>query len=116
MTRTRQAYVNAVAANYVRLPETPLRASRRDRQLAGVLYDRRIPLRVLWAAFVVVATRRTVRAPDQPRLEPIRTLYYFLPAIDEILASPLEPDYVDYLAAKLKAAIEAKNELLQATT
>jgi hypothetical protein len=44
---TRQRYVEAVIKNYVRLPGTPLHASRRDRQLAAALFDRGIRLEVL---------------------------------------------------------------------
>ena len=108
----RQAYVNAVVANYVRLPGTPLRASRRDRRLAAALYDRHVPLRVVWAAFVVVAARWALRSPQQRSLERIRTLYYFVAAIDEVLAIDLEPDYVTYLAGKLRPMVAEKEQLL----
>ncbi len=80
MTTARQAYVNAVVRNYVRLPGTPLRASRRDRKLAAALYDRRVPRQVVWMAFVIAATRWAIRTPQQRKLEVIRTLYYFVPA------------------------------------
>ena len=109
---TRQAYVNAVATHYVRLPGTPTRASRRDRHLAAALYDRGIPLHVVWAAFVIAAARRTVRAPAQPQLEPVRTLYYFLPTIDEVLATHPDPDYVRFLAEKLAPFVSVKQAVL----
>lgn len=108
----RQAYVNAVALNFLRLPGTPLRASRRDRRLAAALYDRRIPLRVVWAAFVMAGTRWAIRDPMRSNLEPIRTLYYFLPAIEEVLANSPDPAYVHYLAAKLKPLIRDKEARL----
>ena len=111
-SNARRAYVNTVANNYVRLPGTPLRASRRDRRLAAALHDQGIPLRVVWAALVIAATRWAVRGPTQRKLGPIRTLYYFLPAIEEVLASPPEPDYVHYLAAKLKTYVVEKERLL----
>jgi len=41
----RQAYVDAVVTNYVRLPGTPLRACRGDRHFARLLYEHRVPLR-----------------------------------------------------------------------
>lgn len=109
---TRQAYINAVASNYVRLPGTPLRASRRDRQLAAALHERGVPLRVVWAAFVMAAARWAIRGPSQRTLEPIRTLYYFLPVIDEVLATAPEADYVHYLAAKLRTLVREKEALL----
>ena len=112
MTIARRAYVNAVVRNYVRLPGTPLRASRRDRQLAAALHDRGVPLRVVWAAFVIAAARWAVRGPQQRRLDKIRTLFYFLPAINEVLEAQPEPDYVRYLAAKLAPFVVEKERLL----
>lgn len=111
-SKVRQDYVNAVAANYVRLPGTPLRASRRDRRLAAALHDRGVPLRVVWAAFVMAGARWALRGPMQRKLGPIRTLYYFLPAIEEVLASTPEPDYLQYLASKLKPLVREKEARL----
>ncbi|HKM53201.1 MAG TPA: hypothetical protein VJY33_07285, partial [Isosphaeraceae bacterium] len=73
----RQAYVMAVIKHYLRLPGTPLRASRRDRRLAAALFDRRIPLRTIWSAFVIAIARRVIRSPNQPKLGKVRTLHYF---------------------------------------
>jgi hypothetical protein len=116
VTTARGAYVNAVVDNYLRLPGTPLRASRRDRKLAAALYERRVPLRVVWAAFVIAAARRAIRGPQQGKLETIRTLYYFAPAIDEVLDASPNPDYVHYLAAKLQPLVTEKERLLAATS
>ena len=113
MTSTaRQAYINAVVTNYLRLPGTPLHASRRDRRLAAALHDRGVPLRVVWAAFVIAAVRWAVRGPQQRKLETIRTLYYFLPTIDEVLDSSPDSDYVEYLAARLRPFVAEKERLL----
>jgi hypothetical protein len=109
---TRQAYVNAVVRNYVRLPGTPLRPSRRDRNLAATLYDRSIPLPVVWAAFVIAAARWAIRSPQQRMLPAIRTLYYFVPAIDEVLDTSPDPGYVEYLASKLQPLVAEKDRLL----
>jgi hypothetical protein len=109
---TRQAYVNTVVRNYVRLPGTPLRASRRDRTLAADLYDRGVPLPVVWAAFVITAARWAIRSPQQRSLPAIRTLYYFVPAIDEILDTSPDPGYVEYLASKLQSLVADKDRLL----
>jgi hypothetical protein len=114
MTTTRQDYVNAVVANFVRLPGTPLRPSRRDRQLAASLHDRNIPLSVVWAAFAIAAARWALRGPQQRRLETIRTLYYFLPVIDEVLTSTPDRSYVQYLAARLRPFITDKERRLAA--
>ena len=109
---TRQRYVDAVVRNYIRLPGTPLRASRRDRLLAAAFYDRRIPLGVVWAAFVIASARWAIRSPQQRRLDTIRTLYYFVPAIDETLALSPDPGYVEYIAAKLRPLVAEKERLL----
>jgi len=109
---SRQLYVDHLVGNYLRLPGTPLRASRRDRRLAAALYDRGVPLPVVWAAFVIAGVRWAIRSPQQRKLEKIRTLYYFLPAIDEVLDTPLEPGYVEYLAAKLRPYVTEKESLL----
>lgn len=116
MTNARQAYVNAVARQYVRLPGTPLRASRRDRKLAAELYDRGVPLRVVWAAFVIAAARWTIRSPQQRKLDAIRTLYYFVPAIDEVLSTSPDPGYVHYVAGKLRPFVAEKDRLLAVAT
>jgi hypothetical protein len=112
VTPDRQAYVNAVVTNYLRLPGTPLRASRRDRRLAATLHDRGVPLRVVWAAFVIAGVRWAIRGPQQRKLETIRTLYYFLPAIDEVLKTSPDSDYVQYLAARLRPFVAEKERLL----
>lgn len=98
----RQRYVAAIARNYVRLPGTPRTASRLDRRLAANLHDRGVPLATVYAAFVLATARRIVRSPDRPKLADIRTLAYFLGAIDEVLADPPDPDYIRHLAAKIK--------------
>jgi hypothetical protein len=108
VTTTKRAYVNAVVGNYVRLPGTPLHPSRRDRQLAGALHDRGIPLRVVWAAFVLAGARWAIRSARQRKLETIRTLYYFVPAIDEVLDTSPDPNYVQYLATKLQPFVAEK--------
>ena len=104
----RQRYVAAVASNYVRLPGTPRAASRQDRRLAADLYDRGVPLATVYAAFVLATTRRVIRSLAQPKLADIRTLAYFLGAIDEILDDPPDPAYISYLAAKIKPFVAAK--------
>ncbi len=113
-TCSRQLYADVVLKHYVRLPGTPLRASRRDRVLAAAFYDRGIPLPVVWAAFVIAAARWAIRRPQQRRLEKIRTLYYFVPAVDEMLAIKPDPGYVHYLAEKLRPFVVEKERLLAA--
>ena len=111
----RRTYVTAIITNYLRLPETPLRASRNDRRLAAELHGRGVPLRIVYAAFVVAGVRHSYRSPGQQTLSPIRTLSYFLGAIDEVLHTdpPLDPAYVAYLADKLQHRVAEKEALLR---
>jgi hypothetical protein len=69
-----------------------------------------VPLRTVRAALLLAAARRTLRSG--PPLPPVRTLHYFLPVIDEVLQQPLEPGYVDYLAARLRPFASQKSALL----
>ena len=114
----RKRYVTAIITNYLRLPGTPLRASRNDRRLAAELHDRCVPLRLVYAAFVLVGVRYSLRGPTQHRLDPIRTLYYFLGAVDEVLHTdpPLDPGYVAYLAEKLEPHVAEKEALIRSRT
>jgi hypothetical protein len=110
----RQAYVDAVVTNYVRLPGTPLRASRSDRHFARLLHEQRVPLRVVYAAFVLATARREIRSASSARLPAIRTLRFFQGAIDEVLQIGLAPCYVNYLAAKIKPLVAEKAAALRA--
>jgi len=111
----RRTYVTAIITNYLRLPGTPLRASRNDRRLAAELHDRGLPLHVVYAAFVLAGVRHSCRSPGQHTLSPIRTLSYFLGAIDEVLHTdpPIDPAYVAYLAEKLQPRVAEKEALLR---
>ena len=105
-----RVYLDAVLATYSSLPGTPIQPSRRDRALARELCRRGVPLRTVRTALLLATARRTLRSG--PPLAPVRTLHYFLPAIEEVLELPPDPDYVDYLAAKLKPFASQKTALL----
>jgi hypothetical protein len=111
--RARQAYVDAVVTNYVRLPGTPLRASRQDRLFARMLHEMRVPLRVVYAAFVLAVARREIRSASQPRLPAIRTLRFFQSPIDEVIQAGIDTAYVQYLAAKIKPLVAEKDTALR---
>lgn len=57
-----------------------------------------------------VSLRRLIRPKDVPPLSPIRSLAYFLPAIEELLADPSPDNYLDYLRLKLKRLLDSKEE------
>jgi hypothetical protein len=101
VTRDRAAYLRAVLTAYVDLPDTPVRPRPPDRALAARLYDRRVPLSTVCDALTLAHARRTLRPPEAPPLPRVRSLYYFLPVIEELLATPLPNMYIDYIRAKL---------------
>ena len=105
-----RVYLEAVLATYSSLPGTPLQPSRQDRRLALDLCRRGVPLRIVRTALLLAAARRTLRSG--PPLPPVRTLHYFIPAIDEVLDQPPDPAYVDYLVDKLKPFASQKSALL----
>ena len=108
MSKARHAYVRQVIDTYVWLPGTPRKASRRDRALAGTLYDRGVPLQDIEAALLLAGARRALRSPKAEPLPPVRTLFYFLPALEEVRQMPPEIGYLEYLKAKLRPLAEAK--------
>jgi hypothetical protein len=95
-------YVDKLLSWYLRLPDTPSRASRYDRDAAARLYQRRIPLDLIESAFLLASARRRLRDPSLTPLAPVRSLNYFLPVIEEVLATPLPAGYVDYLRLNLR--------------
>ena len=95
------SYINAVLAHYLQLPDSPLRTSLADQRLARQLLDRGVPLTTVEAALLLGSLRRLARPEDLPPLQPIRSLAYFMPLVDELLAQPLPDRYVDYLKLKL---------------
>lgn len=99
----RRSYVGAVLASYLELPDTPSRTRPPDRALAGQLYDRQIPFQTVQQAFLLATARRRFRSPDAPSLQPIRSLHYFGPVIEELLHTPLPQGYSQYLKRKLAA-------------
>lgn len=102
-------YVAAVLILYVELPETPMRATVQDQWQARRLHDRGVSLRVVESAFLLASLRRLVRPSDGPPLSPIRSLAYFLPVIDELLAHPAPDHYLEYLRLKLRQLAERKD-------
>ena len=94
---------------YLRLPDAPCRVSRHDVRLARLLWERDIPLTTAETAFFLATVRRAARRPDALPLGPIRSLHYFLPVIDELLAHPVPESYLTYLRSKVTLRPTARN-------
>ena len=107
------AFVNTVLARYLELPDTPLRTSFADQRLARQLMDRGIGLDVVESAMLLGSLRRLTRPAGLPPLQPIRSLAYFLPLVEELLAQPLPDGYVGYLRSKLA---RLQSAMVQKTT
>ncbi len=101
-------YVAAVLVLYVDLPDTPLRATVQDQRQARRLYDRGISLRLVESALLLASLRRLVRPADVPPLPPIRSLAYFQPVVEELLAHPAPDNYLEYLRLKLRRMTSEK--------
>jgi hypothetical protein len=100
--RDEDQYVRTVLERYRTTPTTAGGVRRADRQLAVQLYHRGVPLTLVEAAFTLAATRRIFRPHDAPRLNPVRSLHYFLPIIDELLREPPDPEYIRCLEWRLQ--------------
>lgn len=101
---TEQAYTRAVRNLYLQLPHTSHRFSRSHRRLAQDLYQRGIPFNTLRCALLLASVRRLYRNPATP-IQPVRSLHYFLPVLDELLLQPLPGGYLQYLESKLNVRI-----------
>lgn len=94
-------FVARLLSLYLRLPHTPARTSRADRQLAAQWYAQGLAWETLEGALLLATARRSLRDPALPPLPPIRSLHYFGPLLEEVLAMPIAPEYVQYLRSKL---------------
>ena len=100
--RGQEAYIRQVLEAYRKTPGTMGTVRCADRLLAAQLHQRGVAVNVIENAFVLAATRRLIRAADAPPLSTIRSLAYFLPVIEEVLALRVGTDYFQYLRHKLE--------------
>ena len=105
---TRQDYIRRVLDAYRRTPGTTGLVRRSDRLLAAALHDRGVPLLAVENALVLAVARRLVRSPDATALQPMRSLHYIMPVIDEVLALPASQDYYRYLQFKIDQVLNQK--------
>jgi hypothetical protein len=86
----------SIDSRYTRLIRRP------DRILAAQLHERGVPLTVLENALALAAVRRMIRPNGAAPLATVRSLAYFLPAIDEVLATDVDPSYYQHVRSKLQ--------------
>lgn len=99
-----EPYLHLVLDLYRRSPDTRGRCRSADRRLAATLHLRGVPLAIVRAALILAAARRRARSPHAQPLPPIASLHYFLPVIDELLADPPDPRYIELLSSRLQEA------------
>ena len=110
------AYVTAVVALYLDMPDTPMRVSASDQWLARRLHQEGVPLETVETALLLGSLRRLIRPADAPRLAPVRSLAYFRPVVEELQENPAPENYRDYLRLKLREAAKASPADAQKTT
>jgi hypothetical protein len=96
------AYIEKVMDVYHHTPGTLGRIRREDRRLALELHKRGVSLDVVQEALLLATARRSLRAMDAAPLAPVRSLHYFVPVIEELIATPLPDGYARYLKQKLR--------------
>jgi len=97
MEIAKKDYIRKVLNAYCRTPGTSGAVRRNDRLLAAALYDRGVSATTVENALILAASRRIFRSPDALPLQPIRSLHYLLPVIDEVLQLRISQDYFRYL-------------------
>ena len=90
-------YVDRVLLAYRKTPTTMGTVRQADRVVAVELHARGVSARVVENALILAAARRLMRAPGAPPLLPVRSLAYFLPVIEEVMAMRISPRYFEYL-------------------
>ena len=101
----RSEYVRRVLEAYCTTHGTCGVARRADRLLAAALHERGVPFEAVQNALILAASRRLVRPDDAPPLGTVRSLAYFAPAIDEVLATKISPEYYRYLRGKIQRVL-----------
>jgi hypothetical protein len=100
---TRQSYTQTVLDLYVHLPGMTARLCAQDRRLAQQWFDRQVPLALIETALYLGVCRRLYRDSGAVKLAPIRSMAYFQPIVEELMAQPPPASYIGYLRQKLEA-------------
>ena len=104
-------YVRRILEAYCRTPGTTGVVRRNDRLLAADLYDRGVSPVIVENALLLAASRRIFRAPNAAVLQPIRSLHYLIPVIDEVRQLHVSQDYFRYLRFRIDRAQQNKDNV-----
>lgn len=94
-------YVRRLLEAYRATPGTCGLVRRPDCLLAAQLHERGVPIEVVENALVLAAARRLVRPAEALPLALIRSLAYFAPVIEEVLALEVGPEYFHHLRDRI---------------
>ena len=111
MEISKKDYVRRILEAYRRTPGTTGVVRRNDRLLAADLYDRGVSVLIVENALLLAASRRIFRAPNAAVLQPIRSLHYLIPVIDEVLRLHVSREYFRYLRFRLDRAQREKHSV-----
>lgn len=100
----KKAYVDHVLETYRQTPGTRGRVRHADRRLAEELFHRSVPLQTVRAALLIAVARRTFREDGLEPLQPIASLHYFIPVIEEVQRKPIETEYLEHIQYRLVIA------------
>jgi len=97
-----QDFVDTILKMYLALPETPDRFNSNDSFVAKAWFEQGISILQVQQAMTLAQIRRGFRRSDDLPLNPIRSLHYFVPIIQELQSQPMDEKYFRYLQSKLK--------------
>ena len=104
---TENDYVRTILDLYASIPGTPERPRRDDRFMATRLYRQGVPLHEFECALLLGCARRELQEHEEP-MQPIRSLRYFSPVLEEVQSEYLDPPYVRYIREKLSDVLRPK--------
>lgn len=99
------AFVRRVLDAYRRTPGTTGHIRPADRRLARELHARGVCVQTVDDALLLASVRRFARPLPSGPPQTARSLAYFLPVVEELLATPIEDSYRSYLAAALTRSL-----------
>ncbi len=111
MEITKKDYVRRTLDAYRHTPGTTGVVRLNDRLLAADLYDRGVDILIVENALLLAAARRLFRGPNAVPLQPIRSLHYLIPVIDEVRHLHVSQDYFRYLRFRLDRSRQSNDNV-----
>ena len=98
-------FVRRVLDAYRRTPATTGHIRPADRRLARELHARGVSVQTVDDAFLLASVRRFARPLPSGSPATARSLAYFLPVVEELLATHIEDGYRHYLVGVLQRSL-----------